>query len=438
MRMLTIRALRIAQAGLLLSWLLSVSVAPALAQTQTETVLVSLSADSTSVVEILQVLANRSGLNIVTGAEVQGTAISLRLKDTPFEEALNLVCRAAGFGYERVGNSILVADPQRLSRPTGLDTRVFELHYADALGIREVLEVINPDIKAEVRGNRLVMWAPKAALEQAERTLVELDRKPTQVLLESRLIEVNVSRLEELGIDWEELTKWTTVVTEGDQGASPRNSFPEEIDYTKFGEGQSFFRQMASFKVAIDLLITDGMARQLSNSKIVTLDGEPAEIFAGDTVPVVLSSLTSPEQAGGVLQTLTLEKIDVGIKLNITPRVGQEGLITTLVEPEVSRITAYVGPNNDLPQTATRRARSLVRVKDGEKIYMGGLLAEDRVKTVKKVPILGSIPLLGYLFQHKKDETQRWDLVIEITPSIVGDTGPALPEAASWEQGDQP
>ena len=438
MRAQTIRNRGILQIWVLVSLLLWVSSAPLQAQEKSESVLVSLTADSTSVVEILQMLAERSGLNIVTGSEVQGQTISLRLSGTPFEEALNLVCRASGFGYERVGNSILVADPQRLSRPTGLDPKVFELHYADALDIRDVLEVINPDIKAEVRGNRLVMWAPKAVLQQAERTILELDRKPAQVLLESRLIEVNISRLEELGIDWERITKWTTIVTEGDQGSSPPDQFPEDFSFFKLGEGDNLYRQAAAFEVAIDLLIKDGSARQISNTKIVTLDGEPAEIFAGETVPVVLSSLTSPEQAGGVLQTLTLEKIDVGVKLNITPRIGSDGYITTLVEPEVSRIVAFIGPYEDLPQTATRRARSFVRVKGGQKIFMGGLLAEETRKSVKKVPILGSIPLLGYLFQHHKNELNRWDLVIEITPRIVGDVGEEVPESVSWDLGDTP
>ena len=94
--------------------------------------LITLEADSTPVVTVLEILAERTGLNIVTAPEVQGRPISIRLKNTPFNEALNLVVRAAGLGYERVGNSILVADPARLETPTGLTTRVFTLEYAHA------------------------------------------------------------------------------------------------------------------------------------------------------------------------------------------------------------------------------------------------------------------------------------------------------------------
>ena len=161
----------------------------------------------------------------------------------------------------------------------------------------------------------------------------------------------------------------------------------------------------------------------------------PAEIFAGETVPVVITSLQGAAGGGGgILQTVQLEKIDVGVKLDITPRVTGEGFITVLVEPEVSRIVAFVGPDDDLPQTSTRRARTLVRVHDGEKIYLGGLLTDEDRETVKKIPLLGDIPLLGHLFRHLRDESIRQDLVIEITPRIVGDTGASLPTSTTMEE----
>jgi type II secretory pathway component GspD/PulD (secretin) len=118
-----------------------------------------------------------------------------------------------------------------------------------------------------------------------------------------------------------------------------------------------------------------------------------------------------------------LEKIDVGVRLSITPRISADGYVTTLVEPEVSQILQFIGPDEDLPWTSTRRARSLVRVRDGEQIYLGGLLSEEERRTVKKVPILGQIPLIGYLFQHHSSEKRELDLVIEITPRIVTDAG---------------
>jgi type II secretory pathway component GspD/PulD (secretin) len=388
------------------------------AQSAAKAELITLHADSTSVTDILDVLAERTQLNIVTSPEVQGRVISIRLSNTPFDEALNLVVRAAGLGYERVGQSILVADPRKLATETGLITRVFKLRYADASEVQQMLAPITTDVTANEAGDRLVVRATQSALEEAARVVTQLDERPQQVLLEARLIEVNTRGAQEIGIDWEKITMWSGVITEGDFGVSGAGELPEDIPFLPIDEGSDFYRQAATFRVALDALLMDGHARLLSNAKVVTIDGQPAEIFAGETVPVVITSLQSPS-AGGVFQTVQLEKIDVGVRLAITPRLCGEGYVTTLVEIEVSQILQFIGPDEDLPWTSTRRACSLVRVRDGEKIYLGGLLSEEERRTVKKVPILGQIPLIGYLFQHHSSEKRELDLVIEITPRIV-------------------
>ncbi len=391
--------------------------------------LISLRASGSTVSEILQILADRSGLNIVTSPDVEQRVISIQMEDTPFEEALNLIVRAAGLAYERVGGTILVADVQTLANPTGVITRVFDLDYADAGSVADALVFISEDVVADPVANRLVFRAPQAAVEQAAAVISHMDRKPQQILLEARLIEVNTTSLAEIGIDWEKIAKWSTQIVEGDNGGAPPGQLPEEIDYTPVRHGSGFYRQYATFELSVDGLISDGHARLLSNSKVVTISGRHAEIFAGETVPVVITSLQSGGGGAGVMQSVQLEKIDVGVRLNITPRVSGNGYITAWVEPEVSRILRFVGPDEDLPQTSTRRANTNVRVRSGETIYLGGLLSEETRKDVKKLPILGDIPLLGYLFSHTRTEKVRLDLLIEIKPRIVGDSGDELPRA---------
>lgn len=194
-----------------------------------------------------------------------------------------------------------------------------------------------------------------------------------------------------------------------------------------------YYRQARAFELAIDALITKGHARLLANTRLVTMDGVPAEIFAGETVPVIITSLQSAAGGTGVMQSVQLEKIHVGVKLRIVPRISGGGTITTRVEPEVSRIVGYRGPDSDLPETSTRQARTIVRVKDGQKIYLGGLLSEEKRITEKRVPILGSIPVIGRFLRHHLEDTAQTDLVIEITPRVVGDEGaaaepPVLPD----------
>ena len=419
----------LACATLLLSLCSVMAPAMATAEAEPTPTLISLHAANTQVSEVLEILANRSGLNIVAGPGVHNQTISIRLQDTPFEEALNLVVRTMGLGYERIGNSILVTDVQSLSLRTGLIVRIFDLQHASAINVAEVLEMLSPDVSAEAKGNQVVFRGPQAAVQQAETIVQQLDRKPGQVLLEARLIEINTTALLKVGIDWESLTDWSTVIAEGKTEASAQGALPTKIGYIPFLNKAHYYRQQSAFEVAVNALLANGKARLLSNTKVVTLDGEPAEIFAGDTVPVVVSSVQTPQSSGGAFQTVQIEKIDVGVRLAITPRISDDGTITMLVEPEVSRIVNYVGQFEDLPQTSTRRARALLRTGNGETIYMGGLIVEEQRQTVKKVPILGDIPLLGYLFRHINRDSNRLDLVIEITPRLVGDMGDALPAA---------
>jgi type IV pilus assembly protein PilQ len=396
-------------------------------QGSSESGVISLRADNTSVAEIMEILAEHSGLNIVTGPTVAAKRISIRLNNTPYEEALNLIVRAAGLGYEHVGETILVTDMQLLASPTGHVTRVFDVQYASPGRLRNALRVISENVSVDSTSSKLIMHDTQFKCEQAYNVVRNLDTKPQQVLLEARLIEVNTSELEEIGLDWEKISKISSVFTEGYQGLSSKGAAPGELDYTTYDDPQKVYRQMQTLEIALEGLITDNHARLLSNAKIVTGDGIPAEIFAGETVPVIITSLQSAGGTGGALQSVQLEKIDVGVRLNITPRISSDGYITTYIVPEVSRILGFVGPDNDLPQTSTRRANTVVRVKDGHKIYLGGLLSEEKRKVIKRVPLLSSIPYLGRLFRHERTEKVNLDLLIEVTPHLIQDDGSFRP-----------
>ncbi len=124
---------------------------------------------------------------------------------------------------------------------------------------------------------------------------------------------------------------------------------------------------------------------------------------------------------GGAAPTERIEKDEVGIKLNITPLINADGYITTTIQPEVSSVTGFAGQNSDLPIVATRQASTTVRLKDGNSVIIGGLLSEEKTTTTTKVPILGSLPIFGYLFRHQVTRTAKTDLVIEVTPHIMTD-----------------
>jgi type II secretory pathway component GspD/PulD (secretin) len=106
----------------------------------------------------------------------------------------------------------------------------------------------------------------------------------------------------------------------------------------------------------------------------------------------------------------------------MTPHVNEKNQVTLQLEPEVSNIVGWVGVNQDMPQTRVRKAKTTVRAEDGQTVFLAGLLDEEKTITISKLPVLGDIPLIGKLFQHKSEKVTKKNLILEVTPTILHDT----------------
>jgi type IV pilus assembly protein PilQ len=345
------------------------------------------------------------------------------MKDVPLDQAVNLVVRAAGLAYERIGNSILVASPEALKEETGLSSYVVELKYADAADVKEALRTIASDIQVDKGGNRLVVVTSPRVISQIEEIVRVLDVPARQVLLEARILEVSTGDAMKLGIDWDRLNSQGFVIVEGGSGSAKQGAMPDSLPfYNSIGSkgmwsSRPMARQAFAWQTAIDLMIHEGKARVLASPKIATLNGREASILIGSRIPFVVTGTVFA--GGGAAPVQRIEKEEVGIKLRITPLINADGYITTQITPEVSSVVGYKGSNSDLPVIATRQASTTVRLKDGNSVIIGGLLSEEKTTDVTKVPLLGDIPLLGFLFQHRSISTSKRDLVIEVTPHIM-------------------
>jgi type IV pilus secretin PilQ/predicted competence protein len=401
----------------LLTALLLVGLAPAASAQAPGGSLVTIHASETPLADVLAILSEKSGLNIVASTEVEGRLISINLRETPVEEALNLIVRAAGLGYERIGSSILVAPEEVLVQETGLGTYVIPIQYADAYELVSVVEKMVDKVAADPGGNRLIVVATPALIDQIRTVVRELDVPPVQITLETEVVEVQTDDLLEIGIDWQKITKQTFVFSEVDFDLEPQNTdkIPPDMPYDGRGvDWDGVFRQAKALELALDLLETEGRARVLTRSKLATLNNRTAEIHIGDVIPYTVTGLTT----GGVYE-VRVEKERVGVEVAVTPRAAGDGHITVMVEPVVSTIVGFRGPNDEIPWTKERRASTQVRVRDGQTFVIAGLLTEDESTTRTKVPLLGDIPLLGYLFQHNAITQKNTDLIIKITPRIV-------------------
>ena len=169
------------------------------------------------------------------------------------------------------------------------------------------------------------------------------------------------------------------------------------------------------------MMLTNNDAQMLMNSKIMTLNNREASLQIGDVVPYQIQAYNMGGTAGGGAN-LNIQKENVGVLLTMTPHVNERNQVTLQLEPEVSNIVAWVGVNHDMPQTRVRKAKTTVRVADGQTVFLAGLLDDEKTFTTSKVPILGDIPLIGKIFQHKTESYTKKNLILEVTPKILYDS----------------
>ena len=400
--------------------------------------LVTIHAEDAYLPGILTVLAKESGYNIVTDPSVNTQdKISIHLDDVPIEEAINLVVRAVGLGYEIVGNSFLIADPKKLDKEVGITPHIIELKYADALEVKELLSDLSKQIQVDVSGNKLLINTSPRKIAEIKKVIERIDVPAIQVLLETRLIEVALDIDKKLGIDWSKLAKYTNILaenaealTEGSGSVVPDpgalGTLPATAPFNRLNEDNlipgKFSRQMTAFDITLDFLIKDNKADILADSKLVTLNGREATIKMVDIVPYILSS-------GGVGGQVQVQREEVGIKLTVLPSVNMDGDITVKVETEVASIFEFIGPDRNIPRVKSRSSTTTIRVKDGESIIIGGLISKDRKNTVYKLPFLHKIPWIGKkLFTSTDLVDRKTDLIIQITPSVLKDNISGIPK----------
>jgi general secretion pathway protein D len=181
---------------------------------------------------------------------------------------------------------------------------------------------------------------------------------------------------------------------------------------------KSGIRGPLNMNLLLDMLIQNGDARVLMNSKLTTTNNRQATLLIGEKIPYVIQSYNSAATAGGGANQ-QVQHEEVGVKIRMEPHVNEDSEITINLEPEVSSITGFKGPNSDLPLVKVRTTKTTVRVTDGQTIFLAGLLSEDETVELRKIPILGQIPVLGLLFTHKLSVKRRTNLIIEIRPKII-------------------
>ena len=340
---------------------------------------------------------------------------------------------------DRRTNSLLMSGPplhveqthrlvERLDQPAGEESaaRVLPVQFLPAGELAEPLQryaqVLQrgrgaaADEVSIVRSdslNALIITAPEAVHRQLAGLVEQLDQPRAQVLVEAAIVEVNAQKALDYGVDWRRFI-------DGDQilvgGRLPGQLAIPELP--EVGGGFTFGYTREDFWSVIRALAGDSDSNLLSTPMIVSMDNREAEILVGENVPFVTGSSTSA--ASPVSNPFqTIQRQDIGISLRIKPRINNDRSVTLEISQAVEQIAPTAAADAADIVTSKREINATVMVEDGEILVLGGLIRDDVTEVVTKVPLLGSLPLLGYAFRSASIEKTKRNLMVFIHPRIL-------------------
>ena len=442
---------------------------------------ISLDLKGVDIIELLKILSKKMNVNVVPTKEVTGR-VNVFLNDVTFEDALDIVMISNGLAAVKDGEIIMIMPVANYTTTFGKDyneprkvktislkiatpkdvfnvldqlktnvgkvivdeasgtvilvdipealalmeraakvldqpklTEIFDLKYAKVDELKEKLANVftagTSSVEVDSRTNKMAVSDLPEKMEVIREMVTAFDEETRQVLIDAQIVQVALSDQLEHGIEWDRMIGYAPF---GDMDLS--GAFP----VTLASEGKFTLGTMdtSAFAMVFNFLKSYGKTEIISRPRIAVVDQEEASILVG-TKEVYFSQTQSQSQ----VTTTTAEAVnfvDVGVKLNVTPTITKDDYIIMNIRPEVSTVREYeTSPlGSTVPVVETSQAETVVKVKDGAMILIGGLMKEEQRLTEKGYPWLGDIPLLGWLFKSSDRETLKTEIAIFITPHI--------------------
>jgi len=448
---------------------------------------ISMDFQNASLRDVLKVFSIQSGMNFIASEAVQDRKLTLYLHNVPLKKAMDKLFKANNLSYEldRDANIFIVKDWGKLQVET--ETRVFYLKYAtvttssmkqemsnylgggggassgSAAGkwkqeedagltkaIKKLLSSVGSIIE-DYRTNSLIITDTPSRLEVIAKVIASLDVSVPQVLLEVEMLDVSKNSVDKLGVNWPTTllaldfsAAKRAVKIFGNKSTNPAEGTLELQDTTPSGFklnpwGASHFGptilSVIDAELSIDFLKTQTDTKFLARPRLLTLNNETAEIriATSESIGVTTTTTSAGGQTGS--STAQAERAETGVVLRVTPQINLDtGEVTMFIFPKVSEavqgnpITSE-DKVNQFRDPEERSTKSLVRVKDGETVVIGGLIRDEFSQVTKKVPFFGDLPIVGALFRHTggdSDRNRQRELLVFITPRIIKDSNMQL------------
>ncbi|MBF7685043.1 type IV pilus secretin PilQ [Acinetobacter sp. B10A] len=389
---------------------------------------------------VLQVLSDFSGVNIVAADNVQGN-ITLRLKDVPSDQALELILKAKNLSKKQIGQVVWVmptadmikADEEdaklknQQNKATPLQTEFIQLNYIKVKDLEDIFDLKNKgqDRKEnnslltprgsavlDPRTNTIVLTDTAEKIQEVRKLFKQLDTAVKQVMVEARIVRTETNFSRELGVNWS-LSQQTS--TSGWDNGKITRSISAGVDLgttTNYGSLSLGLLRLGSNMLDLKLAASqsDGQSEILSTPKVMTGDNQEALIRSGQKVPYATTS-------GNNGTTITFQ--DAVLELKVTPSITPDGKIQMKLNISKDSLGVLTTAGYAID---TNELKTNVLVSDGETVVLGGLYENTSLNQTNKVPLLGDLPAIGHLFKNNTKSDTKRELLIFITPRIINDT----------------
>lgn len=363
---------------------------------------------------VFEALSRTSGINVLLDRDVRpDLKTSIFVKGVSVEDTIDLILLQNQLEKKVIGDNtvfIYPGTPAKLKDYQDLKIRSFHLTNADPKQMLTMIKTLlkTKDVFIHEKTNSIVMRDTPDAIRLAEKMVADQDIAEPEVMLEVEVLEITRSRASQLGIKYPESF---TVAT------------PPSIETLSQLRGlSSGGLRVSPLGATLNLKLEDSDTNVLASPRIRVRNREKAKIMIGSRVPVITNAVT-PVSTGTPVITGSVQYLDVGLKLEVEPDIHLDREVVIKVSLDVSSIIKEV-PNVESGTLAyevgTRNASTVLRLKDGETQILAGLISDEDRKVASKIPGLGQIPVLGRLFSSHKDDNTKTEIVLSITPRIVG------------------
>ncbi len=415
---------------------------------------VTLRFQNTRLKQVFEILARTSNIDILFDKDVRDDLVTIFTKDTPFDEALNLILTTNQLFAKRVGPDRLLIIPntkQKREQYEDLQIRTFYLSNAKAKDMANLLRTILETKRVYVNEplNTVVIRDHPNKITLAEKIIMANDRQDAEVVLDLEVLEVNRTKTKKIGLNFAKQAGFGVfpdagVTADGTAAAQSFSTAAQSFTYknlTSIGRDSYLFTFPSS--ILMDFFKQESNAKTLANPKLRVLNNQKASINIGDKQPILLSTTNVlPGQAttGALSTTSTVTSIefkDTGIKLTVEPTIHLNNSITLRLQVEVTRLGDRVilqaDPEISQFRFGTRTADTALNMRDGETVVLAGLIQEEDRKNREAVPGIDDIPGIGDLLSNSNTEKVTTEVILVITPRIVRHlTPPPLAKQTMW------